>query len=159
MLTYLHIIYFLPLLADLSYYETSSTVVPGAGVNPGTFPGGHGPQFFNMQNPKNITEKNVPQEGANGIAQDPDYVPPSQNTHAEWDGRIQLGDVVEDINPECKFKGSFGKAFAIMGSGQEAKIDYIIANEGEGYAIGEVARISAGSLTTVKKHQMNGNGF
>jgi len=144
------------------YYETSSTVVPGAGVNPGTFAGHAGTQFFTTSDPKNIQEEkkieeaDVPQEGPHGITQDPDYVPPSQNTHATWQGQIQLGDVVEDIDPKCKFKGSFGKAIGIIGSGDKAQVQYLIANEGEGWGIGEVAKIAATSLKTVKKHQMNG---
>ena len=128
-----------------NYYEGSPTQVPGQGVSPGLF------------HTVGINEKDVPQKGANGEKPDPDYAPPSQNTHAEYTkGQIQLGDMVEDVNPECKFVGSFGKAFAIMGSGFDAKIDYIIANDGDNYALGEVARISAGSLKISKKHQMNG---
>ena len=144
------------------YYETSPTVVPGAGVNPGTFPGHSGTELFNTQSPRNIeedkkvVEADVPQEGPNGISPDPDYIPPSQNTHATWQGQIQLGDIVEDANPACKYYKSFGKAIGIIGSGNEAQVQYLIANEGEGYAIGEVAKIAATSLKTVKKHQMNG---
>ena len=35
-------------------------------------------------------------------------------------------------------------------------VDYIVANETENYAIGEVARTSTTHLKIVKKHQMNG---
>ena len=137
-----------------NYYETSSTVVPGAGVNPGTFPGAmSSPEFFSVSDPRNkIEEKDVPQIGANGIANDPDYVPPSQYTHAKYDPlTIQLGDIAEDVNPDCKFYKSFGKVFAIQGE----MVDYIIANEGDEYALGEVARMPKGHLKLKKKHQIN----
>ena len=42
-----------------NYYETSSTMVPGAGVGAGLFNGASG-----------VTEKDVPQMGANGISND-----------------------------------------------------------------------------------------
>lgn len=128
-----------------NYYESSSTMVPGAGVGAGLFAA-----------PTRITEKNVPQKGANGVKSDPDYVPPAQNTHAVYQGQIQLGDVVEDIDKSCKYYGTRGKAFAIDGSGDRAMVDYIVANETENYKIGEVARTEATHLTVLKKHQMNG---
>jgi hypothetical protein len=140
-----------------NYYESSSTMVPGAGVGAGLFPGAAAtPGFFSTTSPKNITEKNVPQDGANGVKSDPDYVPPAQNTHAVYQGQIQLGDIVEDIDKSCKYYGTRGKAFAIDGSGERAMIDYIVANETENYKIGEVARTPATHLTLLKKHQMNG---
>ena len=128
-----------------NYYESSSTMVPGAGVGAGLFAA-----------PTRITEKNVPQKGANGVKSDPDYVPPAQNTHAVYQGQIQLGDVVEDIDKSCKYYGTRGKAFAIDGSGDRAMVDYIVANETENYKIGEVARTEATHLTVLKKLQMNG---
>jgi len=127
-----------------NYYETSTTVVPGQGVGAGLF-----------NNATGVTEKNIPQEGANGVKSDPDYADPSRNTHATYEGSIQLGDIVEDINPECPHFQSFGKAFSIMGSGPQAKVQYIISNEGENYAIGEVANICMCDLKCVKKNQMN----
>ena len=133
-----------------NYYETSPTVVPGAGVGAGLFHNVGGAKVK-----QDLYEKDVPQIGANGMANDPDYVPPAQNTHATWMGQIALGDVVEDVNPECKHFGSTGKAIGILGSGDMAQIQYLIANEGENYAIGEVAKVSALSLALVKKHQMN----
>jgi len=129
-----------------NYYETSSTVVPGQGVGPG---------LFHTVGSARVTEKNVPQEGANGVKSDPDYTDPARNTHATFEGGIQLGDIVEDINPECPYFQSFGKAFTIMGSGPEAKVQYIIANESENYAIGEVANIEMRNLRLVKKYQLN----
>ena len=137
-----------------NYYEASSTAVPGAGVGPGLFPGAAAnPEFFSVSQPKNkIEEKDVPQIGANGIANDPDYVPPAQYTHAKYaNGTIQLGDIAEDVNPDCKFYKSYGKVFAIQGE----MVDYIIANEGDGYALGEVARMPMTHLKLVKKHQIN----
>ncbi len=41
-----------------NYYEKSSTAVPGAGVNAGTFPGAAAnPEFFSVSNPQNLHEK------------------------------------------------------------------------------------------------------
>ena len=134
-----------------NYYETSSTVVPGQGVGPGLF---HTVGGANVKT--DLMETDVPQIGANGISPDPDYAPPSQNTHAEWMGQIQLSDIVEDVNAECSKFGSVGKVIGIIGSGDKAQVQYLIANEGDNYAIGEVAKISANSLKTLKKHQMNG---
>jgi len=131
---------------DENYYETSSTVVPGQGVGAGL--------FHTVGNA--VVEADVPQIGANGITPDPDYVAPSEETHATWQGQIQLADIVEDVDPKCNYYKSFGKAIGIIGSGDQAKVQYLIANEGDGYAVGEVANISATSLKTIKKHQMNG---
>lgn len=128
-----------------NYYESSPTAVPGAGVGAGLFAA-----------PTRITEKNRPQQGANGIKSDPDYAPPAPNTHAVYLGQIQLGDIVEDIDKSCKYYGTVGKTFAIDGSGEMAMVDYIIANQNENFAIGEVARTPASHLTLLKKHQMNG---
>lgn len=125
-----------------NYYESSPTAVPGAGVGAGLFAA-----------PTRITEKNRPQQGANGIKSDPDYAPPAPNTHAVYLGQSQLGDIVEDVNKECAYFGTSGKVFAIMGD----MVDYIIANQNENFAIGEVARVPANSLSILKKHQMNGS--
>jgi len=129
-----------------NYYEASPTMVAGQGVGPG---------LFSTVGTSRVTEKNIPQEGANGVQSDPDYTNPARNTHATYEGGIQLGDIVEDINPECPYFKSFGKAFSIMGSGPEAKVQYIIANESENYAIGEVAYIEMRNLRLVKKNQLN----
>jgi len=128
-----------------NYYESSSTMVAGAGVGPGLFAA-----------PSRITEKNVPQDGANGLKSDPDYVPIAQNTHAVYQGQIQLGDVVEDVDKKCKYFGTNGKVFAIDGSGDRAMVDYIIAKPSDRFNIGEVARTPSTNLTLLKKHQMNG---
>jgi len=133
-----------------NYYETSSTVVPGAGVGAGLFHNVGGAKVK-----QGLYEKDVPQIGANGIANDPDYVSPSQNTHATWMGQIALADMVEDVNPQCKFNGSMGKVIGILGSGDKAEVQYLIANEGDGWGIGEVAKIAATSLQLIQKHQMN----
>jgi hypothetical protein len=129
-----------------NYYEASSTVVPGQGVGPG---------LFSTVGSATVTEKNVPQEGANGVKSDPDYTDLSRNNHANYNGQIQLGDMVENVDPECPYFESFGKAFSILGSGLEADVQYIIANESENYAIGEVAKIKATSLRMIQKNQMN----
>ena len=129
-----------------NYYEASSTMVPGQGVGPG---------LFSTVGGARVTEKNVPQDGPNGVKSDPDYVDLARNTHANYNGEIQLGDIVEDVNPDCPYYGSFGKAFSMLGSGPDAKVQYIIANESDNYAIGEVAYISARDLRMVKKNQIN----
>ena len=122
-----------------NYYETSSTMVPGQGVGAGLFPG------------HSITEKDVPQEGANGVKSDPDYRDPSQDTHATYGNAPQLGDMVEDVNPDCPKYKSMGKVFSVY----DGKVEYIIANEGDNYALGEVARVAMSSVKLLKKHQMN----
>lgn len=129
-----------------NYYEASSTMVPGQGVGPG---------LFSTVGGAKVTEKNVPQDGPNGVKSDPDYVDLARNTHANYNGEIQLGDIVEDVCGECPYSGSFGKAFSILGSGPDAKVQYIIANQSDNYAIGEVAYISAKDLRIVRKNQIN----
>ena len=134
-----------------NYYESSPTAVPGAGVGPGLFPGAAAnPEFFSTSDPQNILEKDVPQTGANGISRDPDYKEPAQNTHAIA-SPPQLGDIVEDINPECRAYKTTGKLFAIQGD----MADYIVATATENFAIGEVVRTNIAHLKTVKVHQMN----
>ncbi len=137
-----------------NYYEKSSTAVPGAGVNAGTFPGAAAnPEFFSVSNPQNLHEKDVPQTGANGIVEDPDYKDPSEYTHAKYSAaRPQLGDMVEDVNPECPKYKSFGKVFAII----DGHVEYICANsECDGCVLGEVARVPMQNVKVLKKHQMN----
>ena len=75
-----------------NYYEGSSTMVPGQGVGPGLFP-----------HATRITEKDSVQQGANGIKQDPDYENLAKMTHATYEGRPQLGDIVEDVNRDCPY--------------------------------------------------------
>lgn len=134
-----------------NYYESSSTMVPGAGVGPGLFPGAAAnPEFFSTSDPQNIVEKDVPQIGANGVDRDPDYRPPSQYTHAKGIPP-HLGDIVEDINKECKAYGTSGKVFTIA----DHKAQYIVATETENYAIGEVVNVPLANLKTVKVHQIN----
>ena len=70
-------------------------------------------------------------------------------------GQIALADVVEDVNTECKYKGSFGKVIGILGSGDKADVQYLIANEGDGWGVGEVAKIPATSLRLVRKNAIN----
>ena len=134
-----------------NYYEKSSTAVPGAGVNPGTFPGAAAnPEFFSVSNPQNILEKDVPQMGANGLKNDPDYLPPSQNTHA-LSSPPQIGDIVEDINPDSKAFKTKGKVFTIYND----KVQYIVSNETETFALGEVVSPHLSSVKVLKKHQIN----
>ena len=134
-----------------NYYESSPTMVPGAGVGPGLFPGAAAnPEFFSTSDPQNIVEKDVPQIGANGVDRDPDYRPPSQYTHAKGIPP-HLGDIVEDINKECKAYGTTGKVFTI----HNHKAQYIVANETENYAIGEVVNVPLANLKTIKVHQIN----
>jgi len=134
-----------------NYYESSSTMVPGAGVGPGLFPGSAAnPTFFSTSNPQNITEKDVPQIGANGVSNDPDYRPPSQNTHA-ISSPPQIGDIVECTDKECKGYKTTGKVFAIY----DGKADYIVANATKNYAVGEVHASPLASLKVLKVHQMN----
>ena len=122
-----------------NYYETSSTMVPGAGVGAGLFNGASG-----------VTEKDVTQMGANGISNDPDYRPPSQNTHAVA-SHPHIGDIVECTDKECKGYKTTGKVFAIY----DGKADYIVANATENYAIGEVVAAPLSCLKVLKIHQMN----
>jgi hypothetical protein len=129
-----------------NYYEASNTAVPGAGVGPGLFPGA-------AANSRNLHEKDVPQTGANGVVSDPDYRDPAEYTHAKYaEGRPQLGDMVEDVNPDCPKYKSFGKVFAI----QDGHVEYICANsECDGCVLGEVARVPMQNVKVLKKHQMN----
>jgi hypothetical protein len=133
-----------------NYYESSPTMVPGQGVGAGLF---HTVGSANVK--QDLYEKGQEQDGPRGESPDPDYTLPAEATHATWMGQIALGDVVEDVNPECKYHGSFGKAIGIIGSGEKAQIQYLIANEGEGWGVGEVAKISAPSLKLVRKNAIN----
>lgn len=125
-----------------NYYESSTTSVPGAGVGAGLF-----------NNATGVTEKDVPQIGANGVSEDPDYKDPSEYTHAKYaPGTPQLGDMVEDVNPDCPKYKSFGKVFAII----DDHVEYICANsECDGCVLGEVARVPMQNVKVLKKHQMN----
>lgn len=123
-----------------NYYEASSTAVPGQGVGAGLFPG------------HSITEKDVPQQGANGVKQDPDYENLARMTHATYEGRPQLGDIVQDMNKDCPYYKTSGKLFSIIGT----KGQYIIAEESDNHSRGEVAYVEMAHLKTLKTHQMNG---
>ena len=122
-----------------NYYEHSSTMVPGAGVGAGLF-----------NNATGITEKDVPQMGANGVTNDPDYRKPSQNTHAIA-SPPQIGDIVECTDKDCRGYKTTGKVFAIY----DGKADYIVANPTKEYAIGEVVASPLSCLKVLKVHQMN----
>ena len=134
-----------------NYYESSPTMVPGAGVGPGLFPGAAAnPELFSTSDPQNILEKDIPQTGANGISRDPDYKEPAQNTHAIA-SPPQIGDIVECTDKECKGYKTTGKVFAIY----DGKADYIVATANANYAIGEVHASPLAGLKVLKVHQMN----